>query len=103
MIDFFIVLVYFILIFVTAISGAKLTKSITSDEYFLSGRSLKWPSIALSTIATNVQGYQFLGMMGSAYLFGLAQANLEINAMQGLLIAAFVFVPVFLKDKNIQQ
>jgi SSS family solute:Na+ symporter len=99
MIDFFIVLVYFILIFVTAISGAKLTKSITSDEYFLSGRSLKWPSIALSTIATNVQGYQFLGMMGSAYLFGLAQANLEINAMQGLLIAAFVFVPVFLKHK----
>ena len=39
---------------------------------------------ALSTIATNVQGYQFLGMMGSAYLYGLAQANL-INAIQGIL------------------
>ena len=71
MIDFFIVLVYFIVIFITALSGAKLSKGITSDEYFLSGRSLKWPSIAISTIATNVQGYQFLGMMGSAYLFGL--------------------------------
>ena len=99
MIDFFIVLVYFIVIFITALSGAKLSKGITSDEYFLSGRSLKWPSIAISTIATNVQGYQFLGMMGSAYLFGLAQANLEINAMQGLLIAAFIFVPVFLKHR----
>tara|TARA_B100000795_G_scaffold268798_1_gene256547 strand:+ start:1667 stop:3211 length:1545 start_codon:yes stop_codon:yes gene_type:complete len=99
MIDFFIVIVYFILIFITALSGTKLNRSITSDEYFLSGRSLKWPSIALSTIATNVQGYQFLGMMGSAYLFGLAQANLEINAIQGILIAAFVFVPVFLKYK----
>ena len=97
MIDFLIVLFYFVIIFFTALSGSKLNKSITSDEYFLSGRSLKWPSIALSTIATNVQGYQFLGMMGSAYLFGLAQANLEINAIQGLLIAAFVFVPVFLK------
>ena len=37
--------------------------------------------------------------MGSAYLFGLAQANLEINAVQGILLGAFVFVPLFLKEK----
>ena len=37
--------------------------------------------------------------MGSAYLFGLAQANLEINAVQGILIGAFVFVPLFLREK----
>ena len=29
-----------------------------SEEYFLSSRSLRWPSIAFSTIATNVGGYQ---------------------------------------------
>ena len=71
----------------------------SADEYFLSSRNLPWYSIALSTIATNIQGYQFLGMMGSAYLFGLAQANLEINAIQGILIGAFVFVPLFLREK----
>ena len=71
----------------------------SADEYFLSSRNLPWYSVALSTIATNVQGYQFLGMMGSAYLFGLAQANLEINAVQGILIGAFVFVPLFLREK----
>ena len=38
-------------------------------------------------------------MMGSAYLFGLAQANLEINAVQGILIATFIFVPIFLKER----
>ena len=38
-------------------------------------------------------------MMGSAYLYGLAQANLEINAVQGILLGAFVFVPSF-KGKN---
>ncbi len=70
-----------------------------ADEYFLSSRNLPWYSVALSTIATNIQGYQFLGMMGSAYLFGLAQANLEINAVQGILIGAFVFVPLFLREK----
>ena len=98
MIDFVIVLFYFVLIFWTAIKGRRKTNEIAED-YFLSSRKLRWPSIALSTIATNIQGYQFLGMMGSAYLFGLAQANLEINAVQGLLLAVFVFVPIFLKHR----
>ena len=71
----------------------------TADAYFLSSRNLRWYSVALSTIATNVQGYQFLGMMGSAYLYGLAQGNLEINAVQGILLSTFVFVPLFLKEK----
>ena len=71
------------------------------EEYFLSSRSLRWPSIAFSTIATNVGGYQFIGMMGSAYLYGLAQASLEINAVQGILLASFIFIPYYLKDKII--
>jgi len=99
-IDLGIVLFYFVAIFIMAISG-KGGKDITSEEYFLSGRNLRWYSIAISTIATNVSGYQFLGMMGSAYLFGLAQANLEINAMTGLLMAAFIFVPLYLKERVI--
>lgn len=98
MLDFGIVIFYFILIFFVAIRG-KVNKKSTAEEYFLSNRNLKWYSIALSTIATNIQGYQFLGMMGSAYLFGLAQANLEINAVQGILIATFIFVPLFLKER----
>lgn len=79
----------------------KINTQDTAEAYFLSNRNLKWYSIALSTIATNVSGYQFLGMMGSAYLYGLAQANLEINAVQGILIASFIFVPLFLKEKII--
>ena len=77
----------------------KIKANSSAEEYFLSSRNLPWYSVALSTIATNIQGYQFLGMMGSAYLFGLAQANLEINAVQGILIGAFVFVPLFLREK----
>ena len=98
MIDFIIVITYFILILVVALRG-KVSADSSADEYFLSSRNLPWYSIAFSTIATNIQGYQFLGMMGSAYLFGLAQANLEINAVQGILLGAFVFVPLFLKEK----
>lgn len=97
-IDIIIVLCYFVLIFVFALRGRQGSEA-TTEEYFLSNRSLRWHSVAISTIATNVQGYQFLGMMGSAYLYGMAQAGLEINAMQGLLMAAFIFVPLYLREK----
>jgi SSS family solute:Na+ symporter len=100
MIDFLIVISYFLLVMMAAISGVQ-KKELTSEEYFLSSRSLRWPSIAFSTIATNVGGYQFIGMMGSAYLYGLAQASLEINAVQGILLASFIFIPYYLKDKII--
>ena len=100
MIDLLIVAAYFIFVMFVAISGRQ-TKKVTSEEYFLSSRSLRWPSIAFSTIATNIEGYQFLGMMGSAYLYGLAQASLEINAVQGILLASFIFIPYYLKDKII--
>ncbi len=98
MIDFIIVLIYFTVVLLVALNG-KINNNSSADEYFLSSRNLPWYSIALSTIATNIQGYQFLGMMGSAYLYGLAQANLEINAVQGILLGAFVFVPLFLREK----
>ena len=98
MIDLIIVIGYFVAIFAVAFAG-RLKGEVSAEDYFLSSRNLRWYSIAVSTIATNIQGYQFLGMMGSAYLFGLAQANLEINAVQGILIAAFIFVPLYLKER----
>lgn len=101
MLDLLIVLAYFTIIMVVALRGRKPEEENSVNEYFLSGNNLRWPSVAMSTIATNIQGYQFLGMMGSAYLYGMAQANLEINAVQGILLAAFLFVPMYLKEKII--
>ena len=100
LLDLLIVLFYFAIVLFAALRGGKM-QQMSSEEYFLSSRNLKWYSVAISTIATNVQGYQFLGMMGSAYLYGLAQANLEINAMQGILMAAFIFVPMYLRERII--
>lgn len=100
MLDLLIVLAYFAIILFLALRGGQ-SAVLDKESYFLSNRNLRWPSIALSTIATNVQGYQFLGMMGSAYLYGLAQANLEFNAIQGLWMAAFIFVPLYLREKII--
>ena len=102
MIDLLIVAAYFTVIMLVALTGHKrAAPDVSTDSYFLAGRNLRWPSVAMSTIATNIQGYQFLGMMGSAYLYGLAQANLEINAVQGILLAAFLFVPMYLSERII--
>ena len=98
MIDVLIILVYFAVVMTVGFLSRS-GDDTTAEEYFISSRSLKWPSIALSTIATNIHAGHFLGMAGSAYLYGLAQANLEINAVFGILMATFVFVPLYLKMK----
>ena len=45
----------------------------SAASYFLS--NLIWPLIALSNIATYINGYQFLLMIDSAYLFGFIDFN----------------------------
>lgn len=99
MIDVIIIIGYFVGIMLIGVLSRNKSTEVSADEYFLSSRSLKWPSIAISTISTNIHAGHFLGMMGSAYLYGLAQAGLEINAIFGILVATFFFVPLYLKLK----
>ncbi len=94
--DLGIIATYFAIILAIGIR-ARAKPDVEVEEYFLSSRSLKWPAIAMSTIATNIQAGHFISMAGSAYMFGLAQANLEINAIFGILMAVFFFVPLYLR------
>ena len=97
-IDLLLVLSYFIIIFIIGLYKSATQKK-DATSYFLSGRRLRWPSIAMSTIATNIQAGHFIGMGGAAYAYGLAQANFEIGAVFGILLAAFFFVPLYLRLK----
>jgi SSS family solute:Na+ symporter len=96
-IDLLIVVGYFAAVMLVAVRARTRAAGSSVEDYFVSGRSLPWYSIAASTIATNIHAGHFLAVAGAAYAFGLAQANFEINAILGLLIAAFVFVPLYLK------
>ena len=98
MLDALIVVAYFAAILVVALK-ARLRGDVTVESYFVSDRDLPWWSIAASTIATNVQAGHFLAVIGAAYAFGLAQANFELNAVLGLVLAAFVFVPLYLRAR----
>ena len=79
-IDLFMVVAYFIIIFLIGVYKSAVQKK-DAESYFLSSRKLRWPSIAMSTIATNIQAGHFIGMGGAAYAYGLAQANFEIGAV----------------------
>ena len=96
MLDALIILAYFAIIYVVAVR-ARLRGTVTSEEYFSGGHRLRWWSIAASTIATNLHAGHFLTVIGAAYAYGLAQANFELNAVLGVVLAAFVFVPIYLR------
>ncbi len=98
MLDLIIIISYFAAIMVVALRS-RLSPDAGIDEYFVGGRDLPWYSIAASTIATNLHAGHFLAVIGAAYAFGLAQANFELNAVFGLLMAAFVFVPLYLRAR----
>lgn len=59
MVDLLIVGVYFAVVMIAAISGRQKTE-MTSEEYFLSLRSLRWPSIAFSTLQPIFKDTNFL-------------------------------------------
>ena len=98
MIDLGIVVAYFTIIFVIGLR-ARANAGVGPEEYFLSSRSLRWPSIAMSTIATNIGASHFLSVTGAAYVDGLAQGNFELNAIFGIVVAAFFFIPLYLRLK----
>lgn len=98
MLDILIILGYFAVILVVAVR-ARVSRDAGVEEYFISSRSLPWYTIAASTIATNLHAGHFLAVIGAAYAYGLAEANFELNAVFGLLLAAFIFVPLYLRAR----
>ena len=96
--DIIIILGYFVVVFGLAIAD-RTKKETTAREYFLKSNTLRWPSIAFSTIATNIHSGHFLGMAGSAYLYGLAQSNFEINAVLGFSSPHFSLSPFIFRPK----
>jgi SSS family solute:Na+ symporter len=61
-------------------------------EYFLAGRTLAWYFVAGSITLTNLSTDQLVGMNGNQMLL---LAWWELAAVVGLLILAFVFVPIY--------
>ena len=99
--DFFILGLYCvgIIAFAQYVSRSKSGKEVTSEDYFLAGRSLPWWAIGASLIAANISAEQILGMSGQGFLVGMAIAVWELTAAIALIVMAKYFLPLFLEKK----
>jgi len=69
----------------------------TQDGYFLGGRSLTGVVIAGSMLLTNISTEHLIGMNGSSYKNGAIIIAWEVSSAIALVVAAFYFVPRYLK------
>lgn len=69
-----------------------------AKEYFLAGRSARWPMIGLSLVASNISPTALVGVAGAAYATGVAVYNYEWIGALVLLVFAVVFLPTVLRS-----
>jgi SSS family solute:Na+ symporter len=74
------------------VRGARGRAGGTDREMFLAGKGLTWPFVAGAITLTNLSTDQLVGMNGNQMLL---LAWWEIAGFAGLLILAFVFVPIY--------
>jgi SSS family solute:Na+ symporter len=87
--------------YVLAIAAAGLLlsrKPKSSEDYFLAGRSLRWPFIGASLFAANISAEHFVGLAGSGYSGGMAVGGYEWSAVFCLVPLIALFLPFYIKN-----
>jgi len=81
------------------LSRGKKGEEKTSTDYFLAGNTLTWWAVGASLIAANISAEQFIGMSGSAYASGIAQAAYELMAAATLIVVGKFLLPLMIEKK----
>ena len=96
-IDIAIILGYFVLVLGIGFWIARRTK--TGEDLFLGGRTFGWGLIGLSLFASNISSSTIIGLSGAAYTTGIVNSVYEWMSGLPLIIAALIFVPLYLRSK----
>ncbi len=81
------------------LSRGKKGEEKSSTDYFLAGNTLTWWAVGASLIAANISAEQFIGMSGSAFASGIAQAAYELMAAATLLVVGKFLLPLMIEKK----
>src|ERR687889_812288 len=93
-IDYFIIAVYFV--FVLGIGAVLRTKMQTSEDYFLSGRSLPSWITGLAFLGANLGALEIMGMGAGAATYGIMQAHYYwIGAIPAMVFVALFMLPFY--------
>ncbi len=70
-----------------------------SSNYFLGGRSIKWPIVGASLFATNIGAEHLVGLSGDSYRYGLSAGLVELTTVITLGISCAILFPYYMKNK----
>jgi SSS family solute:Na+ symporter len=70
------------------------------DDFFLGGRSLPWPLVGVSILATAFSATSLLGGPGEAFSHGLLWLQLQLGDLLGVALVVLLLVPA-LRGKNL--
>ena len=71
----------------------------SSEDYFLAGKKLPWYVVGGSFIASNISGEHFIGMIGSAVVFGICVSLAEWANVLTFSLLIWFFIPFLLAAK----
>ena len=96
--DLIIIIVYLVGILIVGILSVRRMK-LTSQEYFLAGRSLRWGVVGAALFASNISSIHLVGLAASGYNEGLVWGNFEWMATFTLILLGLVFAPFYFKSR----
>jgi len=96
-IDWLAIGAYVLVIALASVLLSRRPKS--TEDYFLAGRSLRWPFIGASLFAANISAEHFVGLAGSGYATGMAVGGYEWMAPFCLVPLITLFLPFYIKNK----
>lgn len=97
-IDLLIILAYLLIIIMIGIISAR-RKKISSEGFFLAGRSLNWAMIGAALFAANISTIHMVGLAANGFKDGIVWGNFEWMATFLLIILALFFAPFYFRNR----
>ncbi|XOV91429.1 MAG: sodium:solute symporter [Bacteroidota bacterium] len=94
----FILLGYFLLLFVISRLSASKSDALT---FFIANRNTPWPMVAYGMIGVAISGITFISVPGQVQHTQFAYFQMVIGYSIGLIIVAFLLLPIFYRIKAI--
>ena len=74
-------------------------KNTSAGQFFLAGRSLRWPIIGTGLFCANISTIHLVGLASSGYKDGLVIGNFEWMAAFCLILLGIVFAPFYFRNQ----
>lgn len=99
-VDIIITIAYVLFIVTIGLWSGRKKKNIatSSGEYFLAGKTLRWPMIGLALFATNISCLHLVSLAQSGFDTGLLNGNFEWMAAFTLILLAVLFIPFYIRS-----